>query len=521
LDDKSTARDITHYCTLNDTTFLLSCYAHRLYVYKQKSYSYRRFTQLNNVRLSGFVDRLAENKFILLDQSNVLFEGVYSKDSLLMTKQIDLRDFCVLESYSMKVLSEMVVVTTNRGIFIIEKGNIYLVDTSIGLPSELVLKTTQYLNGILYVGTSEGVFTIDIQKLKSLQLNYQLDNMILQADGKRLKYRIGQKITLDNFPNELIISWELNQHPYPEKLTYYYRLNDKEKWNKVLSSGQIHLQEIAYGTNTIYLRIHDDIQNKVIIVKLLVIYIPEPLYTRLWFILLMTFVLVSLGYIPYYQIHLRRLRKKSAIAFEENKQLRLRIETLQFLLKPHFIFNALTSIQNLIIKKDFEKSLEYSGHFSKFLRGIMDNSGDELIPLKDELKNIQNYIALEKLRFNSNLDIVIHVDKAIETATTQIIPFLFQPLVENSFKHAFTTEIKQPQIKIEVTFSAKHKVIYRISDNGIGLQGHTFEEVINSTTSKGIKIIQAQLEKFYGKNFSFTSFSNTPLGVIWEITVPI
>ena len=521
LADKSTARDITHYCTLNDTTFLLSCYAHRFYVYKQKSYCYKRFTQLDNVRLSGFVDRLAENKFMLLDQSNVLFEGVYAKDSLLVKKRLDLRDFGVLESYFMKVLNGMTLAATNRGIFIIEKGNIYLVDASIGLPPELVLKTAQYFRGNLYVGTSEGLFCIDLNKLKSLHTNYQLDNLILHVNGENLQYRIGQKITLNNLPDELVVNWELNRHPYPDKLTYYYRLNDKAKWNKVLSLGQIRLKEATFGTNTVYLQIQDELQNKKIELKLLVIQISEPFYSRMWFILLMTFVFISFCYTTYYQIYLRRLRKKSEVAFEENKQLRLRIATLQFLLKPHFIFNAITSIQNLIIKKDIDKSLEYSGHFSRFLRGIMDNSGDELIPLDEELKNTQNYIALEKLRFNNDLNIVVRIDESINPATTLIIPFLFQPLVENSFKHAFTNKIEQPRITIEVILSTTHKIIYRISDNGIGLQGRTFEEVVNSTTSKGLKIIQAQLEKFYGKTFTFTSFPNTPLGVVWEITIPI
>ena len=83
---------------------------------------------------------------------------------------------------------------------------------------------------------------------------------------------------------------------------------------------------------------------------------------------------------------------------EEKQNVQLKLDTLQFLLKPHFIFNALTSIQNLMLKNDIDKSLEYSGLFSKFLRGIMQNDGDNLITLEEELKNIPPEQQKEEIR---------------------------------------------------------------------------------------------------------------------------
>lgn len=517
---KTNPRDVNQYCKLNDTTFLLGSENSRMYIYKQGSHLYKRFNELGTMNLPGLNERLAENQFVSVDCSNVLYKGVYTHDTLLVKKVLDLRSFGVIETYFVKVFGRMIIIATNKGIFILDRNKIYLVDKSYGLPDNIVLRTAQYLNGLLYIATSEGIYTIDIQKLKSISCDYHLSNLVINVDSRNHPFQFGSVFRLHDYPTEIIVNWELNDHPYPEKLQYSYRINDEKNWHKVLSLGQLRISEPNYGNTTIYLRIKDEVQNNTILIKLLTVNVVEPFYRQLWFIILLVILLVSAIFILFYRIRIIRLKSKAQKAMEEKQHVQLKLDTLQFLLKPHFIFNALTSIQNLIIKKDMDKSLEYSGLFSKFLRGVMQNSGEDFICLQEELRNINNYIELEKLRFNADIDVQISIAENIEVEKVMIIPFLFQPLLENTFKHAFTKDILQPQICISVNKDAE-MIEYRISDNGVGLKGESLEGLLAKSASKGLKITIAQLDKFYNYNYSVNVAAHTPQGVLWLITTPL
>ena len=511
-------KEPTDFCKLNDTTFLVNT-EKEMFIYYQHDTLYRRFEKLKPINLPSLNDRYGENSFVSIDKFNILYRGLLLNDSLVFNQIADLRKSGVIESYFVRSFNKLIVAATNKGVFILDKNKIYLVDKSYGLPDNIVLRTAQYRDGLLYIATSEGIYTIDIQKLKSISCDYHLSNLVINVDGKNHSFQLGTEFRLHDYPTEIMVIWELNNHPYPIKLQYSYRINNEDSWHKVLSLGQIRISEPNYGKTTIYLRIKDEVQNKTILIKLLTVNVVEPFYRQLWFIILLVILLVSASFILFYRIRIIRLKSKAQKAMEEKQHVQLKLDTLQFLLKPHFIFNALTSIQNLIIKKDMDKSLEYSGLFSKFLRGVMQNTGDEFISLQEELRNINTYIELEKLRFNADINVQISIAENIDPEKLKIIPFLFQPLLENTFKHAFTKDILQPQIRITVSRNAE-MIEYRLSDNGIGLNGKTLENLLTKSVSKGLKITIAQLDKFYNAIYSFHLAEKTPQGVLWIINIP-
>jgi hypothetical protein len=150
-------------------------------------------------------------------------------------------------------------------------------------------------------------------------------------------------------------------------------------------------------------------------------------------------------------------RKKETI---ENKLRYIRAQ-----LNPHFVFNALSSIQGLINKKETEQANQYLSEFSSLLRQTISNDDKETIPLEMEINNIEYYIRLEQLRFHFQYS--IFVDDKLNITTTEIPPFLIQPLIENSIKHGIAALHENGRIQLRFLLSGKDMEVV-ITDNGKG-----------------------------------------------------
>lgn len=303
----------------------------------------------------------------------------------------------------------------------------------------------------------------------------------------------------------------------PEKIKYSYSIGDDSTWMDV-QAGRIRYVDPAYGETPVYLRMADATNGQVKTVHLLTLFIKKPFYMQAWFYVLTGMIFMTMVFFFFYNNRVKIMNRKTEKAEKEASELQLRLDTLQFLLKPHFIFNALSSVQNLMLKNEIHKSIEYTGYFAKFLRGIMQQTDERLITLSREIDNTLRYIELEKLRFNTNVEVNIDISDEVDAESFLIIPFLFQPLIENMFKHAFTPEIEKPTIDIAVTRN-KTAAVFRISDNGTGLHEQTPADILTKTNSKGLKITQAQLRKHFPEKHIITLNERAEGGLCWVIVI--
>lgn len=285
-----------------------------------------------------------------------------------------------------------------------------------------------------------------------------------------------------------------------------------------VQAGRIRYVDPAYGETPVYLRMADATNGQVKTVHLLTLFIKKPFYMQAWFYVLTGMIFMTMVFFFFYNNRVKIMNRKTEKAEKEASELQLRLDTLQFLLKPHFIFNALSSVQNLMLKNEIDKSIEYTGYFAKFLRGIMQQTDERLITLSREIDNTLRYIELEKLRFNTNVEVNIDISDEVDAESFLIIPFLFQPLIENMFKHAFTPEIEKPTIDIAVTRN-KTAAVFRISDNGTGLHEQTPADILTKTNSKGLKITQAQLRKHFPEKHIITLNERAEGGLCWVIVI--
>lgn len=144
----------------------------------------------------------------------------------------------------------------------------------------------------------------------------------------------------------------------------------------------------------------------------------------------------------------------------------LKLKALRSQMNPHFLFNALGSIQSLIVRNNNDTANRYLTDFSKLLRDVLDSSDKQLIPLADELSRIRLYLQLERLR--TPFETRITVDASVDPELEEIPGMLLQPIVENAVIHGI---VPQGGGEIEINIYKKENTLYcEIADNGKGFE---------------------------------------------------
>lgn len=144
----------------------------------------------------------------------------------------------------------------------------------------------------------------------------------------------------------------------------------------------------------------------------------------------------------------------------------LELRAIRSQMNPHFIFNALSSIQNLINRSANQEANKYLIDFSRLLRKVLATSEKKLVPLSDEIEQLQLYLKLEQLRFPFSYSLT--VDENIEPDTIEIPGMLIQPFVENAVKHGIAP---RGTGEITIRLSLQNQLlIIDITDDGPGLR---------------------------------------------------
>lgn len=137
-------------------------------------------------------------------------------------------------------------------------------------------------------------------------------------------------------------------------------------------------------------------------------------------------------------------------------------------MNPHFIFNAIAAIQNYILTHSPREAVNYLSAFAGLMRQILEHSRKEYVDLDEELKWLDNYFVLQKLRYSNQFDYELDVDNVLKTESVLIPPMIAQPFIENAIEHGIK-EIEQPG-KIWLRYKKRDSMILvEIEDNGIGI----------------------------------------------------
>jgi sensor histidine kinase YesM len=171
----------------------------------------------------------------------------------------------------------------------------------------------------------------------------------------------------------------------------------------------------------------------------------------------------------------------------------LRLTELKQQMNPHFLFNALNSIQSRIISNKKEEASRFLILFSKLIRKNLEISEQEFIFLEDELNNLQLYLELENMRLGDSFTYTIHCTPSLAAATIRIPTFVVQPLVENAIWHGLMPLSTDKKLWIKVIVEETNLCI-RIEDNGIGRRRSYLLKQDRPHVSKGLSLVHERLE---------------------------
>lgn len=203
------------------------------------------------------------------------------------------------------------------------------------------------------------------------------------------------------------------------------------------------------------------------------------------FVLKIAFTFVFLGTLVSNAIMFFKNWKEAAVQQEKLKreQLALQYETLKSQVNPHFLFNNLNSLTSLISTNP-EKAIDFVKKLSEVYRYVLDQKDHELVALETELKFLESYIFLQKIRFETNLNVQINVN----SGKFKVIPLSVQMLVENAIKH---NEI-----------SDKNPLVIHIFSNDndyLNVENQLQKKVGSEGSGSGIQNIKDRYEFFTSK----------------------
>jgi tetratricopeptide (TPR) repeat protein len=146
----------------------------------------------------------------------------------------------------------------------------------------------------------------------------------------------------------------------------------------------------------------------------------------------------------------------------------LALKSLRSQMNPHFIFNALNSVNSFIASNDERTANKYLTDFSLLMRAVLENSEEDFIPLEKEIELITLYTKLEHFRFQDKFDYKINIDESMHIQDFKIPPMLLQPYIENAVWHGLRYKKTKGFLNIEFAQNKEDEIKITISDNGIG-----------------------------------------------------
>lgn len=249
--------------------------------------------------------------------------------------------------------------------------------------------------------------------------------------------------------------------------------------------------------------------------------ITAPFYTRWWFFAVVGITLLLVATVVY-RYRLRLQQKKAKL---ENELHASRLTAIQSQMNPHFIFNSLNSIQDLVLKGDVDNSYTFITKFSNLVRRTLQYSDKDFVEFNQEIKLLELYLSLEKLRFKDDLEFTLLTDGIDDI---MIPPMLIQPFIENSLLHGLLH--KEGKKKLSIRFELHDHLICIVEDNGIGRekakeiknrQRADHESFAGEAIKKRFSILTRIYESELGYTYEDMYEGDKAIGTRVKLTIPV
>lgn len=449
--------------------------------------------------------------------------------------------------------------TAGKGLVIIGDGKTLVITKKEGLSSNNIYSLTTDVNGNIWIGTEKGIDKLNLIEPAKIKHYGEEDGFIgpetsqnavcRDADGNlwfgtiagAVKYNpqhdkintvapfthiTSLRLFFDKIedteygdslspwfplPQKLILPYDKNNlsfdfvgisMPNPHGVRYQWILegNDKQ-WTPetVLQTATYSNLEPGHYTFKVKARNGDGVWNAT--EQAYEFTVLAPFWKTWWFkILLIIGSVLSVVAVFSWRINrIKRVNEEERNKLELQKNIaELEQKALRLQMNPHFIFNALNSIQAYITKNETADAKRHLAKFSKLMRQILESSRSQYISIEEEIAILKNYLDLEKLSSGVSFEYTVATDETLEMSQAAIPPMVIQPFVENAVIHGVD---KRQGGKINIQFKITgDKIVCEVKDNGIGINAskrikHQAEQ---QHTSAGIQITEQRLKLLLG-----------------------
>jgi len=260
--------------------------------------------------------------------------------------------------------------------------------------------------------------------------------------------------------------------------------------------------------------------------RVLTIEILPPWWQTWWFYMVSSLAIVAL-IIAIIKYRLSKIRKEEKeMASQELQKIQLELKVLRSQMNPHFMFNALNSIENFIWKNEIKQASDYLGKFARLMRLVLENSHFETVGLDKELEALECYMQLEALRMDHKFTYKIENNLNADPSEIQIVPMLMQPFVENAILHGLLPKDGKGKLTIKIDMIVEDKIKVEIEDDGVGRSYRRTTESAGIHHSMGMKLTLERVRKINNGDINSVQIidltnDGSACGTLVKIILPI
>lgn len=401
----------------------------------------------------------------LLGIKNGFITEKYSKENGMLSNHIN----------TMEADGNNIWVMTKRGLQCLKRKlnhptEIITIDKNDGLTTNQI-SDIEIWRDQLFLASQQGLIKLNKQCIykNSIPPNIYIESILINENNTV----VTDNYTI-NYNQNFSIGFNSNSFKPPKNAIYKYRLRGLDQNWVETSMNQVRYPSLRKGAYVFEVKsINEDGIESTTECSITLNILP-PFWNTWWF-----YSFIALGLIGtmslLFSFYIKKIKKENRL-IKEKQELELllvnsKLVALRSQMNPHFIFNALNSIQEYILTNKKELASGYLATFANLMRIYLDHSGKNYITLEEEIDALQLYLKLEKVRFENSFNYSILVqDPEIFPEFYQIPSFLIQPYVENAIKHGLFH--KKTNRKLSVCFKCCPKeeniIICEIEDNGVG-----------------------------------------------------
>jgi ligand-binding sensor domain-containing protein len=273
-------------------------------------------------------------------------------------------------------------------------------------------------------------------------------------------------LTLPYSNNSVQIDFNAVNFRSPEDNRFAYRVNPSAdtSWRILNWQHIVNFSNLSPGKYRIQLKLFSANNRWPEQIKQLTITVESPFWKSAWFIgiLILTGIAITLFI---YRYRIGQIREKMHL---NQLMAEYEMKALHAQMNPHFIFNALNSIKEMILYQDTKNASLYLSRFAQLIRLNLEYSMKTFITLRQNIEYLERYLEMEQLRF-ADFSFHFTIRGKLNVDEIRIAPMMLQPLVENSIWHGLLPSDRDKRLGI-LFYLDENKLVCEIEDNGIGIQ---------------------------------------------------